>query len=232
MIQISDLVRLQETDTALDSRRASLEDAESRLGESEEVESERLRVQGLRESLRAARSSQRDIEAEADALRAKIAPEEEKLYSGAIKNPRELSDLQDEVDQLKRHLAQVEDRNIEAMSGVEQAEAELNAAEQHLAALEAEWQAEQRALTEKINRLRAEIASYEEQRAERSSYVDDETLRRYEHIRRAHQGRGVAQLDRNLCTGCRISLPVSIVNRARSGSTIVQCPNCERILYS
>lgn len=232
MIQIADLVRLQETDTALDSRRASLDDAESRLGESEEVESERLRVQELRESLRAARSSQRDLEAEADALRAKIAPEEEKLYSGAIKNPRELSDLQNEIDQIKRHLAQVEDRNIEAMSGVEQAEAELHAAEQHLAALEAEWQAEQQALTEKINRLRAEIASYEEQRAERSSYVDDETLRRYEHIRRAHQGRGVAQLDRNLCTGCRISLPVSIVNRARSGSTIVQCPNCERILYS
>jgi predicted nucleic acid-binding Zn-ribbon protein len=232
MIQISDLVRLQETDTALDSRRASLDDAESRLGESEEVESERLRVQELREALRAARARQRDIEAEAEALRAKIAPEEEKLYSGAIRNPRELSDLQSEIDQLKRHLAQVEDRDIEAMSSVEQAESELHAAEQHLAALEAEWQAEQRTLIEKIERLRAEIASYEAQRAERSSYVDDETLRRYEHIRRAHQGRGVAQLDRNLCTGCRISLPVSIVNRARSGSTIVQCPNCERILYS
>lgn len=231
MIQISDLVRLQETDTALDSRRASLEDAESRLRESEEVESERLRVQELREALRAARSRQRDIEAEADALRAKIAPEEEKLYSGAIKNPRELSDLQHEIDQLKRHLAQVEDRNLEAMSVVEQAEAELSAAEQHLAALEAEWQAEQRALTEKIDRLREEIAAYEEERAERSAYVDNETLQRYEHIRRAHQGRGVARLDRNLCTGCRISLPVSIVNRARSGSTIVQCPNCERILY-
>lgn len=231
MIQISDLVRLQETDTALDSRRASLEDAESRLRESEEVESERLRVQELREALRAARSRQRDIEAEADALRAKIAPEEEKLYSGAIKNPRELSDLQHEIDQLKRHLAQVEDRNLEAMSVVEQAEAELSAAEQHLAALEAEWQAEQRALTEKIDRLREEIAAYEEERAERSAYVDDETLQRYEHIRRAHQGRGVARLDRNLCTGCRISLPVSIVNRARSGSMIVQCPNCERILY-
>jgi predicted nucleic acid-binding Zn-ribbon protein len=41
----------------------------------------------------------------------------------------------------------------------------------------------------------------------------------------------MARLDRNLCLGCRISLPVSTVNRARAGAVVVQCPNCERILF-
>ena len=41
----------------------------------------------------------------------------------------------------------------------------------------------------------------------------------------------MAKLDRDLCTGCRISLPTNMVNKARSGNALVQCPNCERILY-
>jgi predicted nucleic acid-binding Zn-ribbon protein len=57
-------------------------------------------------------------------------------------------------------------------------------------------------------------------------------LRTYNHIRIAHQGRALAKLDRNLCTGCRISLPTNVVNKARTGNALVQCPNCERILYA
>jgi predicted nucleic acid-binding Zn-ribbon protein len=32
------------------------------------------------------------------------------------------------------------------------------------------------------------------------------------------------------CSGCRISLPMNLIQRAR-GDELVQCVNCERILY-
>jgi predicted nucleic acid-binding Zn-ribbon protein len=232
MTRSSDLWLLQETDTALDSRRGSLDDAQSRLGESEELLAARAHVDQLRAALHAAEAAQKDVELEADALKAKITPQETKLYSGAIKNPKELADLQADIDQLKRHLSAIEDRDLEALAAVESAEHELRAAEAELAAIEAAWREEQSELTERVGRLTLEIAEYAQLREDRASVIEPEVLRTYDRLRQAHQGRGAAKLDRSLCTGCRISLPTNLVNRARAGSALVQCPNCERILIA
>lgn len=232
MSRLSDLVRLQETDLALDTRRASLADADARLGETEVIVALRVRVDELRAIARTAEASQKDVDLEADALRAKIAPAEQKLYSGSIKNPKELADLQADIDQLKRHLSSVEDRDLEALAAAETAQGDLRAAETELAALEQAWRDEQTALHDRIEQATAEIAAFEAERLQQAAAIDPELLARYDHIRRVHQGRGVAKLDRNLCLGCRISLPVSAVNRARAGNVLVQCPNCERILYT
>jgi len=232
MTQIADLWKLQEIDSALDSRRATVEDAQARLGETEELIAARARVEELGAALRSAQTAQKDIELEADDIKAKIAPAEQKLYSGNIRNPKELSDLQADIDQLKRYLSAVEDRDLAALAVLEQAEQEWRAARAELEALEAAWAQEQEELRERIERATAEIAVFERERAEQAEYIDGDLLKVYDHVRRVHQGRGVAKLDRNLCLGCRISLPVSIVNRARSGNTVVQCPNCERILYA
>lgn len=232
MTRSNDLWLLQETDTALESRRGSLADAQSRLGETEDLAALRERVAELRAAARAAEAEQKDIELEADALRAKIAPQEAKLYGGSIKNPKELKDLQADIEQLKRHLSSVEDRDLEALTATDSAEEELHTVESDLATLDASWGEEQAELTERIERLTREIAEHEELRRERADNIAPELLRTYDRLRVAHQGRGVAKLDRNLCMGCRISLPVNLVNRARAGSALTQCPNCERILIA
>lgn len=232
MPQLKDLVRLQDVDLAIDKLRAAVEDAESRLGESEELVSARARVEELTAALSAARSAQKDVDLEAETMRGKITPQEEKLYGGTIKNPKELSDIQADVDQMKRHLSAIEDRDLEAIAAVESVQAELDAATAALGDIETAWTATQAQLRETISSARGELGTLEPERAEQASGIEKDILAKYDHIRRVHQGRGVAKLDRNLCLGCRISLPVSAVNRARAGTTIVQCPNCERILYT
>jgi len=232
MPSLAELWSLQEIDSALDSRRASLDDARARVGETEELVALRARVEELRAAARAAHAAQKDVELEADDLRSKIAPAEEKLYGGTIRNPRELSDLQADIAQLKQHLSAVEDRDLDALAASERAAQELRAAAAELESMEAAWREEQAELAGRIDRLAAEIAIYERQRKEQLADIETGLVKTYEHVRRAHQGRGMARLDRNLCLGCRISLPVSIVNRARAGAVLVQCPNCERILYA
>jgi predicted nucleic acid-binding Zn-ribbon protein len=231
MPSLSELWSLQEIDSALDTRRASLDDARARLGENEEVNELRARVEDLRVALRNAQSAQKDVELEADDLKSKIGPVEEKLYGGSIRNPRELSDLQADIAQLKAHLSAVEDRDLEALGAAEQAENELRTATAELEAREAAWREEQAELAERVERLAGEIAILERQREEQVVEIEPDLVSTYNHVRRAHQGKGVARLDRNLCLGCRISLPVSTVNKARAGVVVMQCPNCERILY-
>jgi predicted nucleic acid-binding Zn-ribbon protein len=231
MPSLSELWSLQEIDSALDTRRASLEDARARIGETEEIVALRARIEELTAASRSAHAAQKDVELEADDLKSKIAPAEEKLYGGTIRNPRELSDLQADIAQLKQHLSTVEDRDLAALTASEQADNELRTATAELEALEAAWREEQAELTDRIELLTGEVAILERQRKEAAAEIEPALLKTYDHVRRAHQGRGVARLDRNLCLGCRISLPVSTVNRARAGAVVVQCPNCERILH-
>jgi predicted nucleic acid-binding Zn-ribbon protein len=232
MNRFADLWRLQEIDSALDTRRASLDGAREQIGETDELVAARATLAERRVTLREAESAQKDIELQADDLKAKITAAEQKLYSGTIKNPKELADLQADVDSIKRHLATVEDQDLEALGAVETAENERRTAEAEATALEAAWAEEQSELNERIARLTVEIAQYERERQELTPNIDPALLKTYDHTRRTHQGKGMARLDRNLCMGCRISLPTNVVNRARAGNALVQCPNCERILYA
>jgi predicted nucleic acid-binding Zn-ribbon protein len=230
MMRTADLWRLQEIDSALDARRATVEDARARLGESDDVAAARTLLEEKISVHRAAQSAQKDLELQADEVRSKIGPGEQRLYSGVIKNPKELSDLQHDIEQHKRQLSAIEDQDIEALTALEAAEREAREARQDLEALEQAWRQEQAELSERIERLTEEIAGYEAERRDQAADIEPGLLRVYDHVRRAHQGRGVARLDRNLCLGCRISLPTSTVNKARAGNALVQCPNCERIL--
>jgi predicted nucleic acid-binding Zn-ribbon protein len=230
VMRTADLWRLQEIDSTLDARRATIDDARSKLGDSEELLAARAEATARSSAQRDAAAAQRDLDLQAEDLKAKIAPAEQKLYSGAIKNPKELQDLQQDIDQLKRQLAAIEDRDIEAMTALETAESEARAAQARVDALDSAWRDEQEELTARIDTLSSELPGLEAEREAVASAIDGGILKVYDHVRRAHQGRGVAKLDRNLCLGCRISLPTSTVNKARAGSALVQCPNCERIL--
>ena len=232
MARPADLWRLQEIDSALDTRRASLEDALEERAESDELGAARALVEQCVEALRDAQSAQSDLDLEAQGLRDKVKPAEEKLYGGSIKNAKELADLQADVESMKRHLATIEDRDLAAIEAVETADRALQAARTEFDGLDAASREEQSYIAGRIEQLTAEIRELDPQRAQAAAAIETSVLGIYEHVRRAHQGKGVAKLDRNLCLGCRISLPVATVNRARSAGALVQCPNCERILLA
>ena len=61
--------------------------------------------------------------------------------------------------------------------------------------------------------------------------VDPALLKRYDAIH-ANHARPMATVENSQCSGCRMSLPTAIVKKVASGSGIVECENCGRILYS
>ena len=231
MTTVADLYLLQEMDTEIQAKQAALEDVEARLGESEELEETRREVEETRHRLRETQKKQREAERTVDDIRAKIQPLEEKLYGGTVKNPKELVGFQQDVDSLKARQRELEDRDLEAMSAVEEVERALAEAERQLLDMETGWQAEQESLRQQRDGLRQEIQELEQSRSGQESTIDAEMIRQYESLRALHQGRAVAKVERGICQGCRITLPMHVLQRARKGNHLVQCTSCERILY-
>jgi len=232
MTKVADLYLLQETDLEIQAKQAALSDVEARLGDSGELEEVRLTVGELRHGLRDAQKKLRESEWTVEEVQVKIQPLEEKLYGGTVKSPKELVDLQQDVDSLKGRQRELEDRALEAMSLAEEAEKEFREAETRLSDLEAQRQAEQDSLRREQDDLTRSLQELEERRSGQEAAIDAEVLRQYDGLRAVHQGRAVAKVERGICHGCRITLPMHVLQTARKGNHLVQCPSCERILYS
>lgn len=228
---VAELYTLQEVDQALETKRTALADARSRIGESEELAEATRTAAELWEALRAAEKGFREREWEADELRRKIEPVEQRLYQGNVQNPKELEDLQRDVESLKRRRSELEDRALEAMEVLDQAQQALDDAQRELEGLTESTGAEQEDLRGRQASLEAEIALLERQRDEQATRIDSGLLQLYDRLFAIRQHRPVAKVEGGACQGCRISLPMNLLQRARSGSDVVQCSSCERILY-
>ena len=230
MITAAELFALQETDLAIDGTVARLTEIEAQLGETEELIDARQRADQWREQLRPLEEKQKGLDWEAEEVRGKAAAIENKLYGGSVRNPKELEDYQADLTSLRGRLSRREDALLEAMLELDDAEAGLKQAEAALAEVEESWKAQQASLQEARAKLEGEIEGLEAKRARQVDGMDAAAVSLYDVLREHRQGTAVAVVERGLCQGCRISLPMSIVQKARAGVGLVQCVSCERIL--
>ena len=230
MSQVLEILTLQSLDDEAAALRAALADTERRLQGDEELNDARRDLAAIRARQETARREQRRLEGEVEALSDKIAADEKKLYDGSIHSPKELTNLQHEVDTLKGTRATVEDALIEALDTAEKVNREAANGERRARVLEGRWQLQQQELRHESLRLGDAIARADAKREMQKTRIPPRALHLYEDLRRRKGGMAVSRLSGGMCGGCRVSVPDSVRRKALSISDIAQCPNCERIL--
>ena len=231
MSKAETLYRLQTIDLEIDERSRRLKEVKAILEGNEELERARQALQDGEKKLSRQRTRLRDQELEMRSLANKIASVEDRLYSGRIKNPKELANRQDEVQYLKRRKGGLEDQVLEAMIEVEESEASVTEQRERLARLEKEWQETQVRLSAEQNELMNRLSQLKAKRAKLQKTIEAGDLALYEDLRRRRYGQAVALLEGELCQACRVTLPTSKVQQARQGEALTLCGSCERILY-
>jgi len=226
------LYRLQAIDLEIDQRKGYLEDIKASLAGNAELDLARKALQERENALARQRIRLRDRELEMRSLTSKIASVEERLYSGRIKNPKELANLQEEVRYLKRRGGEQEDQVLEAMIEVEEGEAGVAEQQERLAVMEAEWQALQARLAAEQSELLDRLSQLKAKRVELQRSIQASDLALYEDLRRRRGGRAVALLEGELCQDCGVTMPTSQAQQARQGEILTLCASCERILYA
>ena len=93
---------LQEIDLALKSNEQAQVRISSQLGESREIARVRARLADVQDRLKELIHQQHSLEWEVDDLSVKVSATEEKLFSGRIRNPKELANLQSELNTLSQ----------------------------------------------------------------------------------------------------------------------------------
>ncbi|MDY6917807.1 MAG: C4-type zinc ribbon domain-containing protein [Chloroflexota bacterium] len=225
------LYELQEVDLEIKSKRDALAAVESRLGPSRSLQETRSSLQAEEQRLEELKTRQHEGEWEADDLRSKVKVVEDKLYGGSVKNPKELTGMQEQATHLRRRSEEEEDKVLDLMAQVEGTQATILRLTAEAENLESAWRLEQQELTAQQEALSATLTELDERRRGLASKIDQPSLRLYEELRAKKQGRAVAKVEQGMCQGCRIVLPARDLQRARGGQELVQCSSCERILY-
>jgi len=223
------LFQLQELDLELESTGQTLNRIASQLGESDSVVTARNKRAAERQHLEELSRRQHSLEWEIDDLTDKLATIDEQLYSGRIRNPKELSNLQQEADLLKTKKHQMEDQALETMDRMEAITESITTMESELQELETEWQNQQKELSQQLEQLKTTIADLERKRQQLTATIDPQATEVYDELKK-YKGTAVAEVIQGICHGCRISLPTTELQRIRSGS-LIRCSSCGRILY-
>jgi len=224
-----ELYQLQEIDLELEADEQALSQIASQMGESQAVVRVRKKLASDNHRLEELKHQQISLEWDIDDLTTRITTAEEKLYGGRVGNPKELASLQHEVDSFKSKRTQLEDKVLEIMEQIEQAESSIASTTKELEALEADWQTQQQQLSSEMERLRLNVSDLNRKRKALSASIDPQAIVLYDELKK-QKGTAVARVEQGICQGCHISLSAAQLQQVRTGN-LVQCSQCSRILF-
>jgi predicted nucleic acid-binding Zn-ribbon protein len=228
-VSIRQLYQLQTLEEGIVFKEQVLAQALSHLGESPALKHAKAKLAEARNALEAAAKEQRATEAAIADLTSKMTAARESLYSGRIKNPKELQNLQRELEIFKAQCDPLEEKDLGLMEKIEAWQASVKQRVAELAMAENVWQNEQISLLHEIEaakQILAELRVKHEQflpglpPAELKLYVQTKQMR----------GQAVARVVQGTCGKCRLNLSSAENQRVHSGQT-VPCSSCGRLLF-
>lgn len=227
------LLDLQEQDTAI----KRLHEKRAGLPEAQQLSEQRTRLEELG-SDHAIATKQHDeiareqakLEGEVELLEKQAATEEQRLVSGAVNNPKELSALQAKIEQLKRQRGTLEDELLEVMEQREAATETLDRLTADRDATEAKVTELGSAVALLTGEIEAELGSHELEREKIVPDIPEDLLKLYEKLREQKAGVGAAALKGGTCEGCHTKLPQAEWERIRHELGLQRCENCRRIV--
>jgi predicted nucleic acid-binding Zn-ribbon protein len=172
-------------------------------------------------------------EGEIQALVAKLEAEDKRLYTGSIKNPKEMVEVQEEVESLKRRRTTLEDRLLVELEALEARRDEESRCRVALREAETHHAADAAGMKVERQQIVARVVGHAEQRKALTSALPKSALNQYELLRtKQANGLAVTLLRNGACGACGEQVSSSHAQQANTGNNLVNCSNCGRILYA
>jgi predicted nucleic acid-binding Zn-ribbon protein len=207
--------------------RDEIERVESLLTATPDVVAAESALARAREDQQAIQLRLRDSDREREAHRTRLRSREKELMSGRIRNPTELMQMSEEVKHMKARFAEEEEAQLRLMDDAESADVAEREAAEHLDEARTRSTADEPTLRRDLESWQAEFATVQADSQAIWSQVPSPAQNAYLRVR-AHPP--VAEVDRNQCLACHVTVTSSGMQMLRKGDEIVHCENCGRIL--
>ena len=225
------LLSLQGTDQSLAIRRREYREVQTELDSEGGLPDlretcDKTRIRELETKVETAR-----LESDLAVLKDEVTELETRLYGGAITNVRELTAIEAEHSAARRNLAQVEEAIAPAQVAAEHARQQFIDLAAELKAKEKSWKTRQIELRSEKTEKGTAFNEMLQSRNDEAAQIPDDDLARYTRLFRANRGIAIVRVDRGVCQGCAVRLPVGELTRLRASDGPIPC-SCGRALLT
>jgi len=175
---------------------------------------------------------QAKAEADVEQVRSRIDRDRQRLDGGMINSPKELENLQSEIQSLQRRQSDLEEIVLDVMERRETTQANLESATSERASIESELATVVAARDAALAELDEQAAKAGTRRTQVVDAIPGDLVELYDKLRAQHGGVGAAALRLRRCQGCNLTLNTVDLNaiRAAPEDEVLRCEECRRIL--
>lgn len=230
MTQAEALYHLQEIDLSISQAQKRLSEIAAALTDNQAILEAQDLVNAAQKELIPLQTKSRNLELEIQSNTEKIRITDQQLYSGNVRNPKELQDMQQEIQSLKNRNHDLEDTLLENMMLVESAEAELASRQAVLQRLTSDWESEHQHLLEEQKRIQDDLTVFSQKRDGALPPITPDSMKVYNSLRPRKNNQPIAPLINGSCSICRVEQDMAVISEVRKGQKLTACTNCGRIL--
>lgn len=174
-------------------------------------------------------SQRKELELEVKGLKERI----DKYSNQQLQTKKndEYKALTNEIENCKKQIVGIEDREIECMEKAEAAQQGVRAAQAVAEAARKDMEGQVGELDSRETAFQKELAEVEAVRESAAATIDEVALNRYQRLFSGKGGKVVVGIQHGVCGGCHMRLPAQIMVQVRGNQDLVTCLNCARILY-
>ncbi len=137
-----------------------------------------------------------------------------------------------EIERYEKEIVQLEDQELELMEQADKMRGEISAQEKTAGAARDSVSRQLSDLDEKGKTLQRQLEELMNERETLASGIDEQIVERYQRLFGSKGDAAVVAVEHGVCTGCHMKVTTQTAVRAKSGSEIVSCEQCGRILYA
>lgn len=230
-LQAKELLALQ----ALDTEIGKLHEEMGKLERGERVEralaQRQARLEQATAKVHALEAEQRNTELELRSLEEKRHDASQVLYSGRIKNPRELQALELEIASLDRQRQRLDETILRRMDELETARKAMETAAASAEEAEKALRVLRRRYERDVARIEEALSEKQPARERLAAEIAADILRRYDDLRRRNHNLGAVRVENGACSGCRMKIGSAVIRRLLTADQYVFCESCSRYLF-
>ena len=225
------LIQLQQLNTTIDAGRLRVAAHPQRLAEADARLSEaQQRVEAAKERLKESNEARRAVEKDVAVYQGRLTKFKDQLLEA--KTNQVYQALQHEISTAQNDLGVVEEKILERMLEADGITADIKQAEAALAAQQKEINAEKATLGKEIADVEVTLAEAITARDALMSRMEKRLIATFDQVAKFRKGVALSEATRDgLCSVCHVRLRPQVFQLVRQNDSIIQCDQCQRILY-
>ncbi len=154
-----------------------------------------------------------------------------KAKLNTVSRSREYVAVNRELDNVRKNIGHREDEVERLSTAIEEFRSTIESEDEKVRDLRAMAEAEEANNRDSLAEMDGQISEVNARRKVISDQLDKRLVRRYEKIFKARESIAVVALTDGACGGCNMNAPPRLVEAILRGSSLVQCPYCNRFMF-